>query len=184
MSDKTEKQFLYHTSCDDCGSSDGLAVYEGGTGYCFSCEKSYKGLDEDIPQDDNAFEDETFDSSNVFAFTSAVRGITPDIFTKYSYFKDKDGTHVIRHYDSSGKVVGEKRRYKDKTFAWKGKPKEAVPFGMNLWRSGGKKLYITEGEIDCLSVAQAIKGKYPVISINNGAQSAKKRPCKAHRFPE
>jgi twinkle protein len=70
--------------------------------------------------------------------------------------------------------VAEKRRFADKTFAWTGSAKQAVPFGMNLWRSGGKKIYITEGEIDCLSVATAIKGKYPVISINKGADSAKK----------
>ena len=59
-------------------------------------------------------------------------------------------------------------RYKDKTFSWKGKAKDAVPFGMNQWRQGGKRITITEGEIDCMSVSEALGGKYPVISINNG----------------
>lgn len=173
MAKQEEKAFLYHTSCD-CGSSDGLAVYEGGTGHCFSCEKNYRGLDETVVEEKSEFEDETIKKSNVFAFTSAVRGIPADIYTQYSYFKDAKGVHVIQHYDETGAIVAEKRRFADKTFAWSGSAKQAVPFGMNLWRSGGKKLYITEGEIDCLSVAAAIKGKYPVISINNGAQSAKK----------
>ena len=174
MSDNQEKGFLYHTDCDACGSSDALAVYEGGTGYCFSCEKTYRGLDETVPEEINEFEDETIKKTKTYTFTSPVRGIAADIFTQYSYFKDAKGVHVIQHYDSSGAIVAEKRRFEDKTFAWSGSAKDAVPFGMNIWRSGGKRIYITEGELDCLSVATAIKGKYPVISINNGAQSAKK----------
>ncbi len=174
MTTNQDKGFLYHTDCDACGSSDALAVYEGGTGHCFSCSKSYRGLDETIIEVKQDFGDETMQKSDVQHFTQAVRGITPDIYTQYSYFKDSQGVHVIRHYDESGANIAEKKRFKDKTFSWTGTAKEAVPFGMNLWRSGGKKLYITEGELDCLSVATAIKGKYPVISINNGAQSAKK----------
>lgn len=171
-----EKSFLYHTSCDKCDSSDGLAVYEGGTGHCFACEENYKGLDESVPESNSSsgFEDETMNKSKVTQFGTPVRGIPPEIFTQYSYFKDMKQVHTIQHYDTSGAIVAEKRRFKDKSFAWNGSPKDAVPFGMNLWRSGGKKIYITEGELDCLSVAAAVKGKYPVISINNGAQSAKK----------
>lgn len=37
-----------------------------------------------------------------------------------------------------------------------------------------KMLVITEGEIDALSVSQAQGNKYPVVSIPNGAQGAKK----------
>jgi hypothetical protein len=33
-------------------------------------------------------------------------------------------------------------------------------------------LCVTEGEIDCLSVAEAFEGKYPVVSIPNGAAAA------------
>ena len=185
MAKQEEKSFLYHTSCDnpDCGSSDGVAVYEGGTGHCFSCEKNYRGLNEENPVEDTAgFEDENINKSKVTQFGTAVRGIQPDIFTQYSYFKDAKGVHVIQHYDETGALVAEKRRFQDKTFSWSGSAKSAVPFGMNLWRSGGKKIYITEGEIDCLSVATAIKGKYPVISINNGAQSAKKDLAKHMDF--
>jgi len=50
---------------------------------------------------------------------------------------------------------------------------------MNQWRAGGKRITITEGELDALSVAEALKGRYPVISINNGATAAKK-DLKAH----
>jgi KaiC/GvpD/RAD55 family RecA-like ATPase len=30
--------FIKHTSCEKCGSSDGKAVYEGGSSHCFVCE--------------------------------------------------------------------------------------------------------------------------------------------------
>ena len=42
MSGKFKREdgnFLYHTSCDACGSSDANAVYDTDTSYCFSCQK-------------------------------------------------------------------------------------------------------------------------------------------------
>ena len=36
-SDRLVSEFLEHTSCPDCGSSDALAVYDDGHTYCFSC---------------------------------------------------------------------------------------------------------------------------------------------------
>ena len=34
----TESNFLYHTSCDSCGSRDNVAVYDDGHTYCFGCQ--------------------------------------------------------------------------------------------------------------------------------------------------
>lgn len=172
------KEFLYHTECEECGSSDGVAVYEGGTGHCFVCEANYRGL-EGEPKGGHVseFKNEVFDG--IIDIPTAKRGISPARFKQYSYGTNASGVHTINHYNTAGEVVAQKLRYPDKTFAWKGNAKEAVPFGMNLWRSGGKKIYITEGEIDALSIAEANGGKYPVISINNGAQSAK-RDLKKH----
>src|SRR5574343_265409 len=33
-------EFIKHTSCESCGSSDAKAVYSDGSSYCFSCEKT------------------------------------------------------------------------------------------------------------------------------------------------
>ena len=52
-------------------------------------------------------------------------------------------------------------------------------FGQQLFSSGGKKLTITEGEIDALSVATAFDGKYPVVSIPNGASAARRAITKS-----
>ncbi len=168
-----EAEFLYHKDCDECGSSDGVGVYEGGTGYCFVCEASFRGLDGEKKGGHlSEFKNEVF--GELIPMRSTKRGISTERFKQYSYGTDANNVHTINHYNEAGEIVAQKFRHKDKTFAWKGNAKEAVPFGMNLWRSGGKKIYITEGEIDALSIAEANGGKYPVISINNGAQSAKK----------
>ena len=164
--------FLYHTSCPKCGSSDGRAVYEGGTSYCFVCETSFKGEEGEEVNTKRDFKNETF--IDVLPIEVRKRGISPKIFEQYSYGIDSEGVHTINHFDKEGKLVAQKMRYPDKTFRWRGNPKKAASFGLHLWRSGGKRITITEGELDALSIQEALGGKYPVISINNGAQGAKK----------
>ena len=160
--------------CNKCGSSDGAQSYEDtGLTHCFVCEKTYKSDQEggnSVPQ--NEFKNENLVEVN--EINTSIRGISPDIFKQFSYYKGPTGEHVCNMYNKDGVVVAQKMRYKDKTFSWKGDTKEAVPFGMNQWRSGGKRITITEGELDCLSIAEALGGKYPVISVSNGAASAKK----------
>lgn len=163
--------------CPHCGSSDAASYVPGLEGVlkCFSCSKSWKEDSEGgghVSKDE--FKDESFQELDIKSITGRVRGISPDIFKQYGYGKLSDGTHCVLHRDRDGKVVAQKMRYKDKTFSWRGVAKKVVPFGMSLWRSGGKRITITEGELDCMSIAEAIGGKYPVISINNGAQTAKK----------
>ena len=165
-----EGEFLYHTSCNVCGSSDANSVYSSDTSYCYSC-KTFKKLKGGVVSEQlsKGFNDTTWEEANTSPFSQVVRGITPKVLSQYSYYKADDGSHVINHYDNEGRIVAQKYRYKDKTFKWKGNSKSAVPFGMGQWRSGGKRITITEGELDCLSVAEALDGKYPVISINGGA---------------
>ena len=164
-------EFIYHEECPSCQSSDALARYDDGSAYCFSCQ--YVESEGKI-KEKQEFKDVTWSITETNPIQSSIRGISKKTFEQFSYYKDGDGNHVVNHYDSNGTVTAQKWRYKDKTFRWKGNNKEALPFGMNLWRSGGKRITITEGEIDCLSISEALGGKYPVISINNGAQSAKK----------
>jgi twinkle protein len=146
---------------------------------CFSCENSWKEKGEKGVNSTQTFKDETWDRVGTIPIDKQIRGISPTIFKQYSYFQTLDNKHCINHYDSEGKLVAQKFRYPDKTFSWKGDAKKAVPFGLNQWRSGGKRITITEGELDALSIAEALGGKYPVISINNGAAAAK-RDLKEH----
>lgn len=54
-------------------------------------------------------------------------------------------------------------------------------FGDHLW-SKGKRIVITEGEIDAMSVSQAMGNKWPVVSLPNGAQSAVKSIQKSYDY--
>lgn len=162
-----------HVGCKMCGSSDAAMEYEDtGLTHCFSCEATYKTEEEGSTMCKKEFKDESLIHTS--EITGKIRGISPEIFKQFSYYRGPNGEHVANMYDKEGKVVAQKSRYKDKTFSWKGKVKETVPFGMHLWRSGGKRITITEGEIDAMSVAEALGGKYPVISLSNGATAAKK----------
>jgi twinkle protein len=38
----SESEYMYKTSCDNCGSSDANAVYSDGGKHCFSCGKHCK----------------------------------------------------------------------------------------------------------------------------------------------
>ncbi|AOJ72262.1 hypothetical protein WS83_03195 [Burkholderia sp. MSMB2042] len=90
--------------------------------------------------------------------------------------KDRDGepVQIATYCDSTGSPVAQKLRTPDKDFVVLGKLKQAGLFGQYLFRSKGKRVIVTEGEIDCLSVAQALSLKWPVVSVQNGAQGAAK----------
>ena len=174
---------LRHVECEHCGSSDAASMIPDadipGMMKCFSCETSWVHPDYKEGETIEVFKDETWEQVDTVPIASKIRGISPQIFKEYGYYKTPNDVHCINHYDVDGNLVAQKFRYKDKTFSWKGNAKAAVPFGMNKWRSGGKRIVITEGEIDCLSVAEALGGKYPIISVNNGAAAAK-RDLKEH----
>ena len=176
-----EGNFISHTSCTKCGSSDANAVYDNGTTFCFSCRQWSKESSESrtplptksypkmIPQD---IEYKSLDK----------RKISKDICRKYGYgwVTDHNGNKCqgATYFDHEGQPVAMKLRYPDKTFKFIGEPKKASLFGKQLWGDGGKIITITEGEIDALSVAEAFDGKYPVVSIQNGAQAAKRTLAK------
>jgi len=173
---QSESEFLYHTHCDNCGSSDGKAVYSNNTAYCFVCSNWTKEEDGMTVQKTTSAK-----AGNLLAYETvelAKRKIPESISKQYRYGvgADKDGKlcQVANYYNKDKEIVAQKLRYPDKTFAFIGDSKSAMLFGQQLWGSGGKKIVITEGELDCLSVATAFDGKYPVISLKNGASAAKK----------
>jgi len=105
-----------------------------------------------------------------------TRRLTEEACRKYGYWigKDKQGKTVqIANYRRDGKIVGQKLRYRHKAFTFIGDAKEAGLFGQHLWQPG-RRLVITEGEIDCISVAQTNGLKWPVVSVPNGASGAVK----------
>ena len=173
--ENTESTFLYHSHCDECGSSDANSVYDDGHTYCFSCNTLKKGV-EDLNKQTNTQEpSKDFISGNVSALSK--RNIDFNTAQKFNY---QTGAwfgrpcQIANYYDKDKQLVAQKLRYPDKTFQWLGDAKKAGLFGQHLWRDGGKMCIITEGEIDALSVSRINQNKFPVVSIKTGAQGAKK----------
>lgn len=80
----------------------------------------------------------------------------------------------VAPYYNKRKLVAQHLRYADKTMPWLGPTDNLELFGQHLWPHAGKRLVITEGEIDCMSIYQSLGGKWPVVSIPNGADGAAK----------
>jgi twinkle protein len=94
---------------------------------------------------------------------------------KYGYSTHPQlGVQVANYHDAKGQLVAQKLKRADKSFSWVGNAKAAGLFGAHLWAAGGKRIVITEGEVDALSASQALGNTWPVVSVKNGAQSARR----------
>ena len=173
--ENTESTFLYHTNCDECGSSDANSVYDDGHTYCFSCNTIKKGVEDLNTQTKTNEASKDFISGEVKALTK--RSIDYNTAQKFNY---QIGAwfgrpcQIANYYNKDKELVAQKLRYPDKTFQWLGDAKQSGLFGQHLWRDGGKMIIITEGEIDALSISRTNQNKFPVVSIKSGAQGAKK----------
>lgn len=175
--------FLRHVPCENCGSSDANSLYSDGHQYCFACEAYVHGDGEEPAQTSQRKRMEGLLFGDFKALTK--RGISEETCRKFGYKVGRDKhdslVQIAPYFDESGVEVAQKLRYASKDFKFIGEPKRAGLFGSQLW-STGKKLVITEGEIDALSVSQVQGNKWPVVSLQNGAQAAKKSLAKALEY--
>jgi twinkle protein len=106
----------------------------------------------------------------------ANRGITEKTMRMYGYGTiTKDGKKAeIASFYRDGKIVSQHLRGPNKTFRWVGDSTNPSLWGQNLWKDGGKRLIITEGEYDCMTVSQLFNNKWAVVSLPNGAAGAVK----------
>lgn len=174
-------QFIRHMSCEACGSSDANSLYADGSSYCFSCQRAHAGSETPLKATQSP-------KSNFSAVLGAYqdiksRKITEAICRKYGYQVSIEGEkcHIANYKSSDGTRVAQKIRKANKQFSIIGDGKDMPLFGQNLF-NGGKSVVITEGEIDALSVAQAFDGKWPAVSLPNGAQSAVKAIRNAYEW--
>lgn len=170
---------LSKLSCDDCGSSDGRCEYSDGHSYCFVCETYKHGAGSErtgVARPKPSREALSFSRSNGRYQALTVRKISEATCKKYGYWVGEYKGQFVQvaniNDQGTGQVTGSKIRFANKDFLALG-VKSSDLFGAHLW-NGGKKIVITEGEIDCLSVAEVFQCKYPVVSIPLGAKSAKK----------
>lgn len=191
MTHETESEYLYKGPCEECGSSDACATYSDGHRYCFSCEHHWPG-DGDSERKplgspgSKALSDLlTFGKNDGHYTDLRARGITVETCKKHGYWVGRMKGKLVQvadYRDSTGKLVAQKVRDKDKNFIALGKLTKDMLWGAHLWSGGGKKIIITEGEIDCLTVSQLQGLKWPVVSLPNGAAAAKKTCAANYEF--
>ena len=159
-----------HQPCPTCGSSDALLINDDGSTKCFSCETFTPAPSEKS------------NKTNILNgdFLKGVikpiddRVLTTKTCQKYSYrvgeYKGRP-IHIATFRNLDGEAIFQKVRFTDKKEFFIVGKSEPILYGCHLFRGNTKKLIITEGEIDCLSVYQTV-GDYPVVSIPNGVSAA------------
>jgi len=171
--DETTK--VAHIPCEACGSKDNAAVFSDGHTYCFGC-KDFQAGEEGAEVQAQAPKRPT-DLIDGYYTTLSVRGISEETCRKFDYqvtdnYRGRP-QQIANYRNSDGLVVAQKIRDADKNFSILGDAKKMTLFGQHLW-NGGRKLVITEGEIDCMSVSQIQGNKWPTVSLGQGASSGKK----------
>lgn len=191
---------LYKESCSKCGSNDGKQVFEKPNGtidaWCFACSTWFPPADvtydaEKQKQYKEYKPSPMFDINNVDSLpVRSMRGVREEICKGFGVkvlLSEQDGqtiTHEVYPDRVEGKVVGYEVKGVDKKITSVGDRKGSL----ELWgqhiaqRNGGKKLFITEGRMDAMSLYQVLfdnkpkgfRGKPSVVSVTRGATSAVK----------
>jgi len=175
-----ESEFIRHEACSHCGSSDANALYANGNHYCFSCQTFTKG-------DNNEGVIAVTTPSNTeflpIEVTALGKRKLNEKTTKHWQYglSTYKGTkvQVANMYDRSGTLKAQKIRFPNKDFMVIGDIKSIGLYGENHCRDKGKMITIVEGELDALSLSQCFDNKWPVVSVPQGVQSAKKAVAKS-----
>jgi len=168
-------------SCREKGEDtkgDNLIIYEDGHGYCFPCSKYYPSPDQQPRESTNMSTNQLVEPRGTIS-EIRQRKISKKICEKYDVkVAFNQEAEIIAHYypyydkDTNDLIGYKERQVKNKGFSITGTNRGAGLFGQQIYSSGGKYLTITEGEIDALSISEMFDGKYAVVSVKNGAQSA------------
>ena len=158
-----------HLPCPCGKSSDAYSVNHEGWGTCFSCEKRF-------PPNSEASLAVPSGTPGQFVPVEfralKKRNITEETAKRYGYGFTAKNHHAWVLYNKSGVPVAQKFRGPDKEFYIKGDISQAEMFGSRTIRGGGKQIVIAEGELDAMSINQALGGTWPVLSLKNGASGA------------
>ena len=181
--------YIRKEACPSCGSKDNLAVYSDHK-HCFSPDCDYYERDgEAIETTAYTRKIEPSQELKTKGSYQAIpeRGISEKICRQYKVTvainEEGEKFHYYPYTDKACRVVAHKvREVATKQFRTEGNFKESGMFGECLFQEGNKYITITEGEIDALSLAEVFEGKWPVVSLKNGAGSVEKSLAGSYDF--
>ena len=163
----TDSEFVAHEPCDKCGSSDANSVYSDGHKFCFVCH-AYTPAEGIIHSQKKM-------STNAellgHAQTLRKRKLSIGTCEKFKIFRHEE-TLRFPYFTKDGVLQGVKIKNKRKIFTYEGISTDTL-FGQHLFPASGKRIVITEGELDAASCYEAMSG-WPMVSLPHGAASAKK----------
>jgi len=190
------------TTCPKCPTEYGHVIYADGHSHCFACgfkskPGSYDALGM-LCEGDTAGEaehrtkpkpkapatDKLLEPASGSVAFKGFRGLTDKTLRRFGYFSagfKGQTVQVAPYYDQQGELAGQKLRLPNKEFAVL-KPDPAAPsigscrlFGHHVFGDRfDRKVVVTEGEIDAMTVAQVLDFKIAVVSVNTGAKGAAK----------
>ena len=164
-----DAEFVRHEACSNCGSSDANSLYTDGHYYCFSCHTytPAEGI--------NLIHSQQRKMSNVQLTGEAEalkrRRLSEETCKKFRIYRD-GATLRFPYYTSDGVLAGVKTKTKRKDFTYEGISTDTL-FGQHLFPTAGRRIVVTEGELDAASCYEAMSG-WPMVSVPHGAASAKK----------
>lgn len=161
------KQVIRREQCPECRDTgqDNLAVYEDESTYCFGCGY-YESMNDETPKKKSGL------IKDITPSGLKKRGITKETCLAFGVGICYEGeARTVFPFYKDGKLVRQKTKTKDKEYNWLGYGKEIDWFGSQLV-GHKKKLYITEGEEDCMALYQTLGGSAgSFTSLTNGASS-------------
>ena len=180
----TESTFVRHEACPSCGSSDGLARYSDGHAVCFagSCRHYVHstGSSTLMSVAPNAKSNRKLEMTGVIA-AIPDRKISEETCKKYGVTVEfgPNGEISKHHYPFKDKDTKETKASKirvvvGKKFSVTGNSENLGLFGQDTCSGKGKFITITEGELDCLAVAEMFERKWDVVSLRQGSNAANK----------
>lgn len=167
----SSKYASIHHPCAKCGSSDAAVTYKDGMTKCFSCGSSYpsqKGasINEMVREISTTKSVQLQDVASYevrgFRERQITRQICEEFGVRVGYDEARNIAEHYYPYTKRGKVVAYKLRQLPKAFRTIGDFNNTELFGQSRGAIG-KKLVITEGELDTLAVAQAYQQHYNKI---------------------
>lgn len=180
MEERPESRKIASEPCPECGSRDNLARYDDGHAFCFTpgCGHYEPGDGQDTPRQPQP----RARMDLIPGETSALpnRGLMRETCERYGYqvgtLANGTAVHLAPYRDPSGRIIAQKVRPADKSKMFvSGDGQHGRLFGQSLLRAdGGKMVVVTEGELDALSVSQALNNRWPVVSIPSGAGNARR----------
>lgn len=176
--------FIRHTSCPKCGSSDALALYQGGSSFCFSCRTSRRGstspyitssinsetsgeVDEKIILPD----DVSFNYAPICVDWISKYGVSVDELIKNKvYWSEEKQQLIFTFWDEAGNfLLWQARnfgRWSKIKYITKGKPDQILPIYQMVGLGGIPKLQIRLVIVeDCISAIKCsrVAASMPVL---------------------